>query len=257
MLRSILFNVAFYIVTALFVVVTVPFFLAPRRVAMAVVYKGQARAALWLLKVIDGISVEVRGHENLPKGACIVAAKHQSLWETFALTPLLRDPTMIMKAELFWIPFVGWWSWKFRFIPVQRAKGGQALRALLREARDRVRQGREIVIFPEGTRRPPGAEPAYKYGVVRLYEELGVPVCPVALNSGLYWPRRQLRHYPGTIIVEFLPPIPPGLSAEEFQARLIADLEGATRRLLEEAAESPNPPPGALPFRKTAAAQAS
>jgi 1-acyl-sn-glycerol-3-phosphate acyltransferase len=193
------------------------------------------RFELWLLKTIVGTGLEVRGQEKLPEGPCLVASKHQSAWETFALIPLFRDPALLMKRELFWIPFHGWFSKKFEMIPVDREKGSAALRAMLRETKKRVADGREIIIFPEGTRRPAGAPPDYKTGVVLLYEALGIPCVPVALNSGLFWPRRSLLRRPGTIVVEFLDPIPPGLPKAEFLSRLTESIETATNRLLAEA----------------------
>jgi 1-acyl-sn-glycerol-3-phosphate acyltransferase len=193
------------------------------------------RFELWLLKVVCGIKLEVRGREKLPQGACLVAAKHQSAWETFGLIPLFRDPALLMKRELFWIPFHGWFSHKFGMIPVDRDKGPAALRRMVREAKLRVAQGREIIIFPEGTRRAPGAPPDYKTGVVLLYETLEIPCVPLALNSGAFWPRRSLSLRPGTIVVEFLDPIPPGLPKGEFLDRLSRSIETASARLLVEA----------------------
>ena len=234
MARSLLFNLLFYVTTALFVVLGSPLLFAPRRwtmVALAV----HSRFELWLLKVVVGTRLEVRGQEKLPKGACLVASKHQSAWETFALIPLFRDPALLMKRELFWIPFHGWFSRKFEMIPVDRDKGPAALRRMLREARKRVADGREIIIFPEGTRRPPGAPPDYRTGVILLYEALGIPCVPVALNSGVFWPRRSLDRRPGTIVVEFLDPIPPGLAKAEFLKRLTEAIETASARLLAEA----------------------
>ena len=233
MARSLLFNVLFYVTTTLFVVIGSPLLFAPRRWAMAAL-AVHGRFELWLLKVIVGTRLEVRGREKLPNGPCLVASKHQSAWETFALIPLFRDPALLMKRELFWIPFHGWFSKKFEMIPVDRDKGPAALRAMLRETRKRVVDGREIIIFPEGTRRPPGAPPDYKTGVVLLYEALGTPCVPVALNSGLFWPRRSLLRRPGTIVVEFLDPIPPGLPKSEFLSRLIESIETASNRLLAE-----------------------
>jgi 1-acyl-sn-glycerol-3-phosphate acyltransferase len=233
MARSLLFNLLFYVTTTAFVVLGSPLLLAPRRWAM-IGLRTHARFELWLLRVIVGTRLEVRGREKLPLGACLVAAKHQSAWETFGLIPLLRDPALLMKRELFFIPFHGWFSKKFEMIPVDRDKGPSALRRMLREAKTRVAAGREIVIFPEGTRRPPGAPPDYKTGVVLLYDALGVPCVPVALNSGLFWPRRSLTRRPGTIVVEFLDPIPPGLGRAEFLARLEAAIEEASDRLLAE-----------------------
>ena len=234
MARSLLFNLLFYVTTALYVVLGSPLLFAPRSWAMAAL-ANHAHFELFLLRHIVGLKLEVRGHDKLPRTACLVASKHQSAWETFALIPLFRDPALLMKRELFWIPFHGWFSKKFEMIPVDRDKGPAALRAMLRETRKRVVDGREIIIFPEGTRRPPGAPPDYKTGVVLLYEALGIPCVPVALNSGLFWPRRSLLRRPGTIVVEFLDPIPPGLPKSEFLSRLIDSIETASNRLLAEA----------------------
>ena len=234
MARSLLFNILFYVTTTLFVVLGSPLFFAPRRFAMAAL-AIHGRFELWLLKVVCGIKLEVRGAEKLPQGACLVAAKHQSAWETFGLIPLFRDPALLMKRELFWIPFHGWFSRKFGMIPVDRDKGPAALRRMVREAKLRVAQGREIIIFPEGTRRAPGAPPDYKTGVVLLYETLDIPCVPLALNSGAFWPRRSLSLRPGTIVVEFLDPIPPGLPKAAFLDRLSRSIETASARLLVEA----------------------
>jgi 1-acyl-sn-glycerol-3-phosphate acyltransferase len=233
MARSLLFNLLFYMTTALYVVLGSPLLFAPRSWAMAAL-ANHAHFELFLLRHIVGLKLEVRGHDKLPRTACLVASKHQSAWETFALIPLFRDPALLMKRELFWIPFHGWFSKKFEMIPVDRDKGPAALRAMLRETRKRVVDGREIIIFPEGTRRPPGAPPDYKTGVVLLYEALGIPCVPVALNSGLFWPRRSVLRRPGTIVVEFLDPIPPGLPKSEFLSRLIESIETASNRLLAE-----------------------
>jgi 1-acyl-sn-glycerol-3-phosphate acyltransferase len=234
MARSLLFNVLFYVTTTLFVVIGSPLLFAPRRWAMAAL-AVHGRFEIWLLEAIAGTRLEVRGQDKLPRGACLVASKHQSAWETFALIPLFRDPALLMKRELFWIPFHGWFSKKFEMIPVDRDKGPAALRRMLREAKKRVADGREIIIFPEGTRRPPGAPPDYKTGIILLYEALGIPCVPVALNSGLFWPRRSLMRKPGTIVVEFLDPIPPGLPKAEFLTRLTGAIETASTRLLAEA----------------------
>ena len=236
MIRSLIFNFLFYLTTTLFVLIGSPLLFAPRRWAMAALAL-HARFELWLLRAIVGTKLELRGLGNIPKGPCLVASKHQSAWETFALIPWFRDPALFMKRELFWIPFHGWFSHKFQMIPVDRDKGSAALRKMLREAKERIADGREIIIFPEGTRRAPGAPPDYKTGIALLYDGLKVPCLPVALNSGLFWPRRSLIRRPGTIIVEFLQPIPPGLSKSEFLARLIPAIESASNRLLAESVE--------------------
>lgn len=247
MLRSIAFALVFYINTAVFLLLGSPLLLGPRRWAMLGL-KAHAHASLWWLKVIVGTGLEVRGREHLPTGAVLVAAKHQSAWDTFALITLFRDPAMVMKAELGWIPLYGWFSHKFRHIFVQRERGPSALKRLIRDARDRAQDGREIIIFPEGTRRAPGAPPEYKPGVVALYEALELPCVPLALNSGVFWPRRRWFRAPGTIIVEFLPPIPPGLPRATFREELQSRIETATRRLLADAhTNTPGLPPHTRP----------
>lgn len=234
MLRSLIFVAVFYLNTAVFLLVGSPLLLAPRAWAMAGL-RAHARASLWWMRVIVGTTVEVRGLDNLPDGPALIAAKHQSAWDTFALIPLFRDPAMIMKAELGNIPFYGWFSRKFDHILVKRDKAAAALRQMIRQAKDRAASGRDIVVFPEGTRRPPGAPPEYKSGVVALYEGLDKPCVPVALNSGLFWPRGSYLKMPGTILVEILPLIPPGMPRKQFRNELIERIETASERLRREA----------------------
>jgi 1-acyl-sn-glycerol-3-phosphate acyltransferase len=210
-----------------------PTFVMPRRYFM----RGArlwAHSSLWLLRVIVGTKVEFRGAERIPPGGLLVAAKHQSLWETFALLVLFADPAFILKRELMWIPLFGWLAAKARQVPVDRRAGSQALVQMNARAREEAERGRQIVIFPEGTRRPPGAPPAYKFGVAHLYSSLGFPCVPVALNSGLYWPRRRMIRRPGTIVVEILAPLPPGMARDAFFRELQERLEEASNRLYRE-----------------------
>ena len=232
-LRSLLFNLAFYLNLGVLLIGAFLALVLPRRAVLDMA-KLWGRTSVWLLRVICGTRVEFRGLEKLPKGALIVAAKHQSTWETFALLRLFNDFTFIVKRELMWIPIFGWCMAKGRMIPVDRGAGSQALGAMTKRAREEIRTGRQLIIFPEGTRRPPGAEPHYKFGVAHLYAEVGVPCVPVALNSGLFWPRRAFLRLPGTIVVEFLDPIPPGLDKDVFFKRLQTDIETATARLITE-----------------------
>jgi 1-acyl-sn-glycerol-3-phosphate acyltransferase len=231
--RSILFNILFYLNLVVLLVVALFTLALPRRAVLKMA-ELWGRVSVWLLRVVCGTKVELRGLENLPKGALIVAAKHQSTWETFALLRLFDDFTFIVKRELMWIPIFGWCMWKGGMIPVDRGAGSQALTDMTARAKREIRSGRQLIIFPEGTRRAPGAEPRYKFGVAHLYAEVGAPCVPVALNSGLFWPRRALLRLPGTIVVEFLPPIMPGLNKDEFLRRLQTDIETATARLLAE-----------------------
>lgn len=237
-IRSLIFAAAFYGTTAAFLVLGLWLLLAPRAWAMAGL-KLHGRICVWLLKVICGTGFEVRGREHLttPEGSGILAvSKHQSAWDTFALIPLFNDPAIVLKDELKLIPLYGWFCIKFEHILVKREKASTALKSLISAARDRIHQGREVLIFPEGTRSSPGAVPDYKPGYVALYEALQVPVVPIALNSGVYWPRRSFWRYPGTIIVSCLPPIPPGLPRAEFRTRLEKAIEAECAALLSEAA---------------------
>jgi len=236
LLRSIVFNVLFYVNTVVYLIAALPTFLMPYRATVAVA-KSWGRTNLKLLR-IAGIDCEIRGLEKLPKGPIIIAAKHQSAWETFALLPLFENPFFIMKRELQWIPIFGWLTIKGRMVPVDRGAGSQALAAMVERARVELADSRQLIIFPEGTRRPPGAEPRYKYGVAHLYVTEGVPCVPIALNSGLFWPRRSILRHPGTVVVEILDPIMPGLDKEEFFRRLQRELEAATARLIEEGRRS-------------------
>jgi 1-acyl-sn-glycerol-3-phosphate acyltransferase len=251
LLRSLAFLVVFYVNTAVFLVLGSWLLLAPRRWAMQGL-RLHGLASIWWMKTICGTRLEVRGREKLPEGAFLVAAKHQSAWDTFGLIPVFRDPAMVMKAELGLIPLYGWFSHKFQHIFVKRDRGPRALKAMLRDARQRASEGREIVIFPEGTRRPPGAAPDYKPGYLALYEGLGLPCVPLALNSGLFWPRRSVLRYPGTIVVEILDPVPAGLPRAEARAAIQERIETACARLIAEARAAPNPPP--LPAAATARA---
>jgi 1-acyl-sn-glycerol-3-phosphate acyltransferase len=231
--RSVIFNVAFYLNLLVHFIAAIPTLVMPRRAILAVA-TFWGRTNLWLLRAICGIKVEYRGLEKIPQGPLLVASKHQSLWETFALLPLFDDPAFILKRELLWIPFFGWYAWKAGMIPVNRGKRSQALAAMTVRAREELGRNRQIVIFPEGTRRAPGAEPSYKYGIVHLYAETGVRCLPIALNSGLFWPRRSFLRYPGTVVVEVLDPIAPGLARPVFAERLQQAIEQATARLIAE-----------------------
>ncbi|MFO0991142.1 MAG: lysophospholipid acyltransferase family protein [Hyphomicrobiales bacterium] len=233
-LRSALYNIVFYVNLFVFLVGGAFFLVTPRSWAMAAL-KTWATTSLWWLKVICGTRMEVRGREHIPEDGALVAGKHQSTWETFAILPLFADPAVVLKRELTYIPFFGWFIFKFRMIPVEREAGPSALRAITARAQAAVAMGRQIIMFPEGTRRAPGAPPDYKPGATALYLKLGKPCVPFALNSGLYWPRRKFLRRPGTIILEFLPPIPPGLPRREFERRLIEMVETATARLEAEA----------------------
>lgn len=231
--RSVAFNLLFYLNLALHVIAAIPTFVMPRRVFMMMA-RSWGETSNWLLRVVAGIRIELRGLEKIPRGAVLVAAKHQSVWETFTLFMVFPDLAYVFKRELQWIPIFGWYAWKSAMIPVDRAARGGAVAGMIARAREELARARQIVIFPEGTRTAPGAAPAYRQGIVQLYDAAGVPCVPVALNSGVFWPRRRFLRYPGTIVLEVLDPIPPGLDAQVFAHRLQQAIESATAALIAE-----------------------
>jgi 1-acyl-sn-glycerol-3-phosphate acyltransferase len=233
-LRSLIYNLVFYAQLMIWILLAIPTYLMPRQVFMAVA-KAWARSNIWLMRVICRTRVEVRGLHNIPEGPLIVAAKHQSFWETFALLQFFDSPLFIYKRELGWIPFFGWYLRKAGMISVDRAGGVGSLLQMARRAPKEIKSGRQLIIFPEGTRTPVGAAPNYLTGVGQIYAASGAPCLPVALNSGLFWPRRTFRRYPGTLVVEFLAPLPPGLPRKELIAKITIAIEEATNRLVETA----------------------
>jgi len=236
--RSLCFNVGWYAGSAVIALVGSPILLLPRRAVV-----GWARFwivfVLWWLRVTCRLDHRLVGLENLPAGPVVIACKHQSAWETIAFTLLFDDIAIVLKRELLFIPIVGWAMARAGNIAVARSEGASALRGLVRGAKTALAEGRSIVIFPEGTRvaprATPGEEKPYQVGTAALYRQLGVPVVPVALNSGLFWGRRAFVKRPGTITMEVLPPIPPGLGREAFMTVLRERIETATARLVESA----------------------
>ena len=235
--RSIVFNVLFYVNIIVRMIIALPAIVLPYSVMLAVL-RSYARSSLWLLRVVCGIKVEWRGREKIPSGACLVACKHQSLWETFALYVILDDPTFVLKRELMWLPLFGWLARKSGMIPIDRGGRTTALARMVARARGEIARSRQIVVFPEGTRLAPDAEPRYMPGIAYLYSETDLACVPVALNSGLFWPRRSWLRYPGTVLVEVLDPIAPGLDRRAFLARVQNVLEEATARLVAEGREN-------------------
>jgi 1-acyl-sn-glycerol-3-phosphate acyltransferase len=232
-LRSLCFNVGWYAGSVVIALVGSPILLLPRRavVAWATFWID---FIVWWLRLTCRLTHRVVGLEKLPAGPVIIACKHQSSWETLAFTKLFDDPAIVLKRELLFIPIVGWAMARAGNIAVARGDGAQALRGLVRQAKAVIAEGRSILIFPEGTRVAVGVEKPYQVGAAALYRQLGVPVVPVALNSGLFWGRRKFVKRPGLITVEVLEPIPPGLPREAFMTTLRERIEGATTRLVEQ-----------------------
>lgn len=232
-LRSLVFDALFLCWSVAMHLVTLPLLLGPPG---GVYLMGWiwVRGGLFLLRAVCGLGYRIEGLENLPDHPVVVAAKHQSIWETIAFCHIFRRPIFVLKHELLRIPFYGWYLRRMGMIAIDREGGATALRRMIAEARQQLDAGKHIVIFPEGTRTRPGQRRPYHPGVAALYKQLGVPVLPVALNSGLFWPARSFRQKPGRITVKMLPPLPPGLDRREFIARLEQSIEDASRSLLPD-----------------------
>jgi 1-acyl-sn-glycerol-3-phosphate acyltransferase len=251
-LVAILHNTLFYAILIGYLVCLVFLLLAPSSVVMAV-GKNLHRNLIRLQKLF-GMEIEVRGLDNIPREGCIIAGKHQSMWETFALMAIVPRPVFIYKRELDKVPLFGAFLRRLEFISVDRGGGGAALKDMAERSRRVIDKGWEILIFPEGTRKPPGAEPAYKYGVAKMYEEIARPVVPMVLNSGLFWSSYLWRGHRGRIVVEFLPAIPPGMERDAFFEHLRDTMETASDALLLESANRTDAPPlGAAAAARVAA----
>ena len=230
-LRSLTFNIAFFLWSTLVQVTFLPSLLFSV-VVVSWVQRLWIGGTLILLAGICDLRHQIRGLEHLPPGPCIIASKHQSTWDTLIFAVLFHGPSFIAKRELLWIPLFGWYIQRTGCIPIDRKSGASALKRMIAGGRDRIGKGRHIIIFPEGTRVAPGQRRPYHPGVGALYRQLGVPVVPVVLDSGRFWGRRTFIKRPGRITLEFLEPIAPGLSRKDFTAELERRIETASARLL-------------------------
>ncbi|MFM8821311.1 MAG: lysophospholipid acyltransferase family protein [Phenylobacterium sp.] len=234
LVRSLLFTAVFYIWSGLCAIALTPLLAAPRSWLLAGMRLWSLSVNL-LLRVICGIRVEIRGVANVPAGDALIASKHQTMFDVFVQFGVLKGALFVLKKELMIIPIFGWIALRIGSIVVDRDGQATALRDMVRRAQEQFRLGdRQLVIFPEGTRRTPGATPDYKPGVAGLYRELEVPVHPVATNAGVHWPAHGFLRRPGVIVYEFLEPIPPGLKRAEFMRLLQERIETASDRLLAE-----------------------
>lgn len=231
-MRSILFALWLYLSMPVYAIGLSPALLMPHRPAMGVV-KLWARAVLFGLRWIVGARVEVRGLEHMPAGPALVAPKHQSMLDIVALLAVMPDACFVLKKELLPLPFFGWFARKTGMIAVDRAGAAKALKDMARQARARLAQGRQIVIFPEGTRTAPGEPGDYKPGVAAIYRDLEGPCWPVATNSGEVWPAHGIKFRPGLVVFEFLEPIPAGLKRATFMTEVETRIETASLALLK------------------------
>ena len=232
-IRTFLFYTGFYAWTLVLAIVAVPVVVMPKAVAYRLLIVW-ARGTLVVLKVACGLGYEVRGRENISRSPAIYAIKHQSAWETIALLAITPPLTAVLKKELLNLPIYGWYMRKLGMIPIDRSAGAGAMKKVIRRARVMLAANRSFMIAPEGTRVPPGETRRYQPGVVALYKNLKLPVIPVALNSGLFWPKGRWAKAPGTVLIEFLAPIEPGLGKDELLETLKARIEPASRALEAE-----------------------
>ncbi len=232
-LRSLAFVALFYLWSAVVAIAILPLLLTPRR-WMVTVTRCWAVVVVALLRAICGVRVDVRGAEHLPRGAALIGAKHQCMFDTMAPLTVFSDVAYVMKKELLSIPFYGWYARKVGMLIVDREAHAKALRTLIAQARTRIAKGRQVVIFPEGHRTAPGTRGDYKPGVAALYRDLGLACIPMATNSGVHWPAHGFLRRPGVIVYQFLEPIPAGLRRGEFMRLLEERLETASSLLLAE-----------------------
>lgn len=235
--RAFIYNVVFYAWSIGLLSLAVPFYILPSRWTFYLAWFW-GKGALLILRLTMGLGHQLKGLENIPEGPVIYASKHQSSWETIAFNTIIRNPHWVVKRELFYIPLFGWYMWKSGVIGLDRSAGASAMRKLLRRAKEIAEKGDPILIFPEGSRTEPGTTGNYQPGVAALYMHLKVPVVPVALNSGVFWARREFAKHAGTITVEFLEPIEPGLDRKTFMARLQDTIEDRASALFNEASKT-------------------
>lgn len=231
-LRSFLFQLVFWLWSATLAVLMIFTFPLPRAANRACL-TFWSKGVIFSLRWLAGVRIEIRGHQNIPHGAALIAAKHQSMFDVFSQFAILPDACFVMKKELLMVPLFGWHGLKADMIVVDRDGHSAALKKLVRDAKDRMKGARQIVIFPEGTRGDVGQPGDYKPGIAALYRELDMPVTPLALNCGGHWDKSLLIK-PGTIVFEYLEPIPAGLKRAEFMRELQTRIDTATKALEDE-----------------------
>ena len=233
--RSIIFCPLFYLHALIVIGGLMWTFVLPRK-KMLFVPKWWCIGNRFLLRWVVGIKVDIKGLENLPKKqGYIVAAKHQSAMETVLLHMLVPNTIYVLKQSLLFLPIAGWYMIKTGCIPIDRNQGAKSLKKMLNISQKRLKDGFNIIIFPEGTRTKPGTKTNYHTGLALIYKQCQVPVVPLALNTGLFWPKNSFKRIPGTATFEFLPPIEPGMDKQAFMDRLENDIETHSDKLLDKA----------------------
>lgn len=234
-IRSLLYNL-FYLLWTAFACIWLLWTLPLPRKALMVQLNVYFTVIYWLQKYVIGLDYETRGWEKLPKdGAFILASKHQSMYETQILPHLMNDPAIILKQELMWVPFWGWYAWKIGHVAVDRGNRSKAMKSIYRGVERIKKEQRPLVIFPQGTRVKPGVYVPYKYGIAQIYRENKMTIVPMAINSGLYWGRNSFIKKPGKVILEVLDPIEPGMPPKQMMEKLEEMIEEASNRISAEA----------------------
>jgi 1-acyl-sn-glycerol-3-phosphate acyltransferase len=232
-IRSALFNIVFWVWTFTFGLLCLPIALIYHPFSFTVA-RIWALGSLWFLRTLCNIRYEIKGREYIPQGASLVASKHQSAWDTLIFWTLLKKPSYVLKRELLFFPVFGLYLILLKCIYINRKSGASTIKHMMRKAEDEAAKGRAIVIYPEGTRTPPGSISVYHPGVAALYQRLELPVVPVALNSGLLWKKDAFVKTPGLITLEFLPPIAPGMKGRDFLKKLQEIIEQKTSELIKQ-----------------------
>jgi 1-acyl-sn-glycerol-3-phosphate acyltransferase len=230
--RSFLFLIWLFGGSAVIAIGAIPLLVLPRGFTVGLMHFW-GRFVCFGLRWICGVKIEVRG--TAPTGAALIAAKHQSMLDICGPFTLLPDTCFVMKKELLRIPLFGLYAMKCRMIWLDRSGHSAALRKLVTDTQDRMQDDRQVVIFPEGTRTPPGQAGHYQPGIAALYRDLGLPCIPCATNSGVHWQGKGgFMRWPGTVVFEYLEPIPAGLKRGEFMKQLEERIEAASNALLAE-----------------------
>ena len=232
-IRSFIFIVQMYLALAAFAVFGLPLGILGGRMGAVAVARGYTHWVRMSARWIVGLRSEIRG--EIPTGDVLIAAKHQSFFDILMIFSAVPKGKFIMKKELVWTPFVGWYAYLIGCIPVDRAKRGKAIKGMVDAAKNGRMQGGQLIIFAQGTRVAAGAKPPYKIGAGMLYRTLKMPCVPAATNVGVFWPRRSMLRKPGLAVVEFLPPIAPGLTVENYMDRIADEIETASYALMTEA----------------------
>jgi len=220
---------------AVLAILALPTFLLPRQATLWFI-RLYVRLVILGLRLICGIRVEIRGREHVPGGPVLIAGKHQAMLDVFVPFLIFDDPVLVMKRELLWYPGLGWYALKTRMLAIDRSGGAKTMKKMLSAAKRRVHEeGRQMLIYPEGTRALPGAPPTYKpAGIRAFYKSLDVPMVPLATNSGLCWPAHGMVRRSGHVVYEVLPPVPSDLDSKVMLKTLEQALETASDQLLDE-----------------------